>query len=313
MMLSSAGQREDAARCRQLGVAAYLTKPIRQSTLLDAIMTALGPTVTPGGLAAAAERPGWGQSGRKLRVLLAEDNAVNQKLAVRLLEKRGHSVVVADNGREALAALERQEFDAVLMDVQMPEMDGFEATAAIRARERQTGAHVPVIAMTANAMKGDREQCLEAGMDSYVSKPLRPEDLFAVLEGAVPEAEPAARNGPPDPPDPDVFDPVVALKRFGGDPELMRELAGVCVEECPKLMARIRRAVEDKDGAKLRIAAHALKGAVGTFEARTTFEAAWRLEQMGRDQTWADADAALAGLEAAVGRLVPALRSLAGG
>src|SRR5207248_7155146 len=127
---------------------------IRQSTLLDAIMTALGAE------AAAdhrpADGPGWGQAARGLRVLLAEDNAVNQKLAVRLLEKRGHRVTVAGNGREALEALDRERFDAVLMDVQMPEMDGFAATAAIRQRERTTGAHLPVIAMTAHAMKGDR-------------------------------------------------------------------------------------------------------------------------------------------------------------
>ena len=136
MMLSSANRREDAARCRELGVSTYLTKPIRQSTLLDAIMTSLGASASVEDHAAtAADRPAPA-AGARLRLLLAEDNAVNQRLAVSLLEKRGHQVVVAGNGREALAALDGQPFDAVLMDVQMPEMDGFEATAAIRRARR---------------------------------------------------------------------------------------------------------------------------------------------------------------------------------
>ena len=118
---------------------------------------------------------------RKFHILLAEDNPINQKLAVRLIEKRGHTLVVASNGREALAALEEQAFDLVLMDVQMPEMDGFEATAAIRDREKTTGKHIPIIAMTAHAMKGDRERCLAAGMDSYISKPVNVEELFETI------------------------------------------------------------------------------------------------------------------------------------
>src|SRR5262249_24565096 len=163
-MLSSANRREDAARCRDLGVASYLTKPVRQSTLLDAIISALGAPV------ASAERDGRGTpepapvSGRRaFRLLLADDSTVNQRLATSLLKRRGHSVVVADNGLAALAALDEVTFDAVLMDVQMPEMDGFEATAAIRAREAATAAHTPIIAMTAHALKEDRERCLAAG------------------------------------------------------------------------------------------------------------------------------------------------------
>src|SRR5205823_6328444 len=128
---------------------------------------------------------------RRLRVLLAEDNAVNQKLMVRLLEKWGHQVTVAANGQEALAATEREPFDLVLMDVQMPEVGGFEATAAIRAREKQTGGHLPVVAMTAHAMEGDRERCLAAGMDDYLPKPIQAHELLAVLGRAVPPAAPA--------------------------------------------------------------------------------------------------------------------------
>jgi len=184
MMLTSAGHRGDAARCQELGVSAYLLKPIRQSELREAVARVLGareqdgaiPLVTRFSLHDAREPDAY------LRVLLAEDNLVNQRLAVRLLEKRGHRVVVAATGFEALQALEKESFDLVLMDVQMPEMDGFEATAAIREKEKGGGLHQAVVALTAHAMKGDREKCLAAGMDGYLSKPIRPQELDQLLE-----------------------------------------------------------------------------------------------------------------------------------
>ena len=184
MMLTSAGHRGDATRCQDLGVAGYLLKPIRQSELREAIARVLGaqerkeaiPLITRFSVQDARDPTGI------LRVLLAEDNAVNQRLATRLLEKRGHHVVVTGNGREALAALEKEPFDLVLMDVQMPEMDGLEATAALRAKETGTGAHLWVIALTAHAMKGDRERCIAAGMDGYLSKPIRPPELDEMLQ-----------------------------------------------------------------------------------------------------------------------------------
>jgi signal transduction histidine kinase/DNA-binding response OmpR family regulator/uncharacterized membrane protein affecting hemolysin expression len=184
MMLTSAGHRGDAARCKQLGVAAYLLKPIRQSELREAIACVLGvrtqegaiPLITRFSLHDAAESSG------RLRVLLAEDNAVNQRLAVRLLEKRGHHVAVAGNGREALDALDKEKFDVVFMDVQMPEMDGLEATTIVREKEKNTGLHQPIIALTAHAMKGDREKCLAAGMDGYLTKPIRPQELEEILD-----------------------------------------------------------------------------------------------------------------------------------
>jgi CheY-like chemotaxis protein len=178
MMLASAGQRGDAARFRELRVAAYLTKPVTESELFDAVVTALGPKVEKAQPPVLITRHSLRESQRKLRILLAEDNVVNQRLAARLVEKRGHAVTVVSNGREALTALEKDSFDVVLMDVQMPLMGGFEATAEIRKRETSTGKHISIIAMTAHAMKGDRERCLTAGMDSYVSKPICPEELF---------------------------------------------------------------------------------------------------------------------------------------
>jgi two-component system sensor histidine kinase/response regulator len=184
MMLTSAGHRGDAARCQALGISAYLLKPIRQSELKVAIARILGaaehndelPLITRYSLGDA------GEASRSLRILLAEDNPVNQRLAVRMLEKRGHRVAVSCNGREALEALAADAFDLILMDVQMPEMDGFEATAAIRKNEAGSGKRMPIVALTAHAMKGDRERCLANGMDEYLAKPIRPEELDELLE-----------------------------------------------------------------------------------------------------------------------------------
>jgi signal transduction histidine kinase/CheY-like chemotaxis protein len=185
MMLTSAGQRGDGTRCRDLGISAYLTKPVSQSELREAIFMLLDRK--PADLAAGGlitrhvihEKV----AGCSLKILVAEDNPVNQKLAVRMLEKRGHRITLARNGREAVAALESEAFDLVLMDIQMPEMDGFEATAAIRQGERGTGRHQPIVAMTAHAMKGDDQRCVDAGMDGYLAKPIRGEELYALLEG----------------------------------------------------------------------------------------------------------------------------------
>ena len=184
MMLTSAGHRGDAARCKELGVSAYLLKPIRQSELREAIARVLGAGKPEGAIALITRYSlqDARDPGSSLKVLLAEDNLVNQRLAVRLIEKRGHSVVVAGNGLEAVAALKRESFDLVFMDVQMPEMDGIEATMAIRQEEKGNGEHMPVIALTAHAMKGDREKCLAAGMDGYLTKPIRPQELDEVLE-----------------------------------------------------------------------------------------------------------------------------------
>jgi CheY-like chemotaxis protein len=182
MMLTSAGQRGDAARCRELGIAAYLVKPIVQSQLFDAVLNVLATKDQQPHDAPLVTRHSLREARQKLRILLAEDNVVNQVLVCRLLEKYGHSVVVASNGRKAMEELEKEKFDLVLMNVSMPEMDGFEAVAAIRAKEAAAQAHIPIIAMTAHAMKGDREHCLAAGMDAYISKPVQPKELFEIIK-----------------------------------------------------------------------------------------------------------------------------------
>jgi two-component system, sensor histidine kinase and response regulator len=194
MMLTSAGHLGDAARCRDLGISGYLVKPIREGDLFDAICNVLNE-VPENKSVALVTRHTLRENQNRLRILLAEDNAVNQTLAVRLLEKRGYRVSVVGDGRAAIAALEQESFDLVLMDMQMPEMDGFEATAAIRTKEELSGGHVPIIAMTAHALKGDRERCLAGGMDGYIPKPIRTSELFSTIESVIAKnSEPAAAH-----------------------------------------------------------------------------------------------------------------------
>jgi CheY-like chemotaxis protein len=193
-MLSSGGQRGDAQRCRELGIAAYLVKPILQSELLEALLGVLGSRPEATGPAPLVADDSLYQEKRPLHILLAEDNLVNQRLAMRMLEKQGHTVAVAGDGVMALAALERGRFDVILMDVQMPSMDGVEATAAIRKEEKATGQHIPIIAMTAHAMSGDRQRFLASGMDGYISKPVHQKELFEAIENVL--ALTAARRLP---------------------------------------------------------------------------------------------------------------------
>ena len=191
MMLTSTAQLGDGARCRTLGISAYLVKPIHQSELLEAICRASSGKPEGETATALVTRHTLRESGRKLRILLAEDNAVNRVLAVRLLEKRGHTVAIACDGNEAVMAAQKEDFDVILMDIQMPEVNGFEATAAIREREASTERHVPIVALTAYAMKEDRERCLSAGMDAYITKPIRPNELFAAIESVMAKPVPA--------------------------------------------------------------------------------------------------------------------------
>jgi PAS domain S-box-containing protein len=325
LMLSSADRAEDVARCRELGVARYLRKPIKQSELLDAILTALdeardahAPNAEGGSEWTAPAADGRADATRdtvsgmgRLRILLAEDNEINQALAVRLLQKRGHSVVVTGNGREALAALEHQPFDVILMDVQMPEMDGLAATAAIRAKEKTSGTHIPIVALTAHAMKGDRERCLAAGMDGYVSKPLRAAELCAELARLV------VREVPAPPPAEveeqaaeEVFNLATALARVEGDRELLQRVAQMFCDQSGALLAQIRAALTRGEGAALERAAHKLKGSVSYFGAQGAVAAAQRLEAMGHGGEITAATAAYTELERELARLRRALTEL---
>jgi CheY-like chemotaxis protein len=195
IMLTSAGLKGDAERCAELGIKTHLSKPVKRRDLLEAVRLALFGPPDPIGLSAASVMAAADQ--RHFKILLTEDNLVNQTVAARFLEKRGHIVFVADNGRKALEAWREQSFDLILMDVQMPEMDGFDATGVIRAEEeirkleRSSGDHIPIIAMTAHAMVGDRDRCIAAGMDDYVSKPISADDLFAAIDRVMDPSRPS--------------------------------------------------------------------------------------------------------------------------
>jgi CheY-like chemotaxis protein len=317
MMLTSARHHRDAERCRELGLAAYLYKPIRKQELLSSILLALGQpktisqsaTVTP--LAPPA-------LSRGLRILLAEDNRVNQAVAVRMVEKMGHSPVVANNGREALLLLAAKSFDLVLMDVQMPEMDGLKATAMIREKERQTQVHIPIIAMTAHAMKEDRERCLEAGMDGYISKPIngrKLEELIAsVFHGlndkfgaslATQKQDVASDSAI-------TWDIGQTLERLGGDEELFHEVVEIFLEESPKQMSSLRHAIADGNAEDIERTAHSLKGDLGYLGISEVSQKASELEEMGREHNLQHTAEAFATFESGIAGVLLSMREMDG-
>src|ERR1700728_178437 len=316
MMLSSAGQRGDAMRCRELGVAAYLTKPVRQTELMDTILTALGTRARQEEKPALVTRHTLRESQNRLKVLLAEDNAVNQLVALRLLERFGHTVTVAANGKKAVEAWEKGGFDAILMDVQMPEMDGWEATQAIREKERSTGLHVPIIAMTAHAMKGDDERCFAAGMDDYLTKPIRTEELMATLEkiGNRKQAQQTRQESPETHREnqkaPEAIELAAALERLGGDRGLYDELAEVFKKECPTFAAEMRKALDTRDLKALERSAHTLRGASSNLGAVAVAEAALDLERLARSEELESANGQLEILQKEIERLFTELEVL---
>jgi CheY-like chemotaxis protein len=300
IVLTSGDRADDKARGAELGVAAHLQKPIKQSELLDAIVLAMG--VTEPEPDAPPRRDDAPPALPPLRILLAEDAYPNQVLVVGLLGKQGHAISVANNGKEAIALLKAHPFDLVLMDVQMPEMDGLEATRLIRQLEAtgqltaQTCTRIPIVAMTAHAMKGDRERCLECGMDGYVSKPIRSRDLaealsqiFASAPPVVEQVERAAGSA--------LLDWPTALQATDGDVELLRIVAQAFLTEVPGHRARLRAAVAARDAATVHRLGHLLKGLASTFGAAEARGLAEQLEMIGRDNNLTTAADCLASLE----------------
>jgi two-component system sensor histidine kinase/response regulator len=291
-----------------VGISAYLLKPVMKTDLRTAILTVLGhrhadnavpqPLVT---------RHTLRESARKLHILVAEDNAVNQAVILRVLEKMGHSAVLACNGKEALALAFSQKFNLIFMDVQMPEMDGLAATEAIRQREKRSGTHLAIVAMTAHAMKGDRERCLQAGMDGYITKPIRFTDIekalaqFSTADSAI--LVPSAKM---------LWGKAEALERLGGDEELLRELCQIFLEESPKLLQKLRQAVVDSDSEAVMRAGHSLKGELGYLGAPGALQAARELEDMGHGKNLSRAPEVLRVLEREMASLHLALKDPAG-
>jgi CheY-like chemotaxis protein len=297
--------------------------------LLQTIFEASGQAVSePRITTSAVEAPA---SLRQLKVLLAEDGLINQKVAVDLLRMHGHQVVVANDGREAVEAVEKDAFDVVLMDVQMPVMDGLEATRVIRRREQNGGCHTPIFAMTAAAMKGDRERCLAAGMDGYIAKPIDASGLLGILAGVDPKPSGdggAANKTPTDvrPDQPglsaspvgvisacgdDVIDLETARKRVPGGDHALKELAQMMLDESPKMIEQIRGAIVAQDAERVKLGAHKLRGSAEWFAARPVIESASRLETLGRDGCFDQADQVLDELERRLSLLKSALTGLA--
>jgi len=305
MMLSSSGEYGDQSRCAELGITAYLTKPVYAADLLAAIERAIGSkpsAVVPPAPKSAAGGLAQGAAGPPSRILLVEDNVVNQQVASSLLTRRGHHVTVVPDGRQALDRLEHETFDLVLMDLQMPVMGGLDATVEIRQRERATGQHVRIVAMTAHALKSDRERCLAAGMDGYLSKPIDPFVLFAVVEqgaGGVVQA-PVAHLA--------TFDEEALRRRVSGDEQLMTDVIRVFLEDLPVRLAEIREAVTNRDAVGLRAAAHALKGAAANLSAGGLFEAAKVLERVGAESRMDAAEAAWRPLSVEASHVIDVLR-----
>jgi PAS domain S-box-containing protein len=318
IMLTSADRAGDAGRSRASGIAAYLVKPVKSSELLRTILST-APLRRPdeARLVAPPPKPASKPGTRPLKVLLAEDNLVNQRVADLLLKKFGHTVTIANHGGEAVVAFDREPFDVILMDVQMPEVDGFEATRMIRERDAASGRRTPIVAMTAHAMKGDRERCLAAGMDDYVSKPVQRGELLRVLAWAadvsaaraVSLAQTPAPVGLPPAPAAD-FDRQAALGRLGGDEELFAEVAEIFRTDSPNMLDEIRAALAAGDAVAVRRSAHGLKGAAGYVGGTGVAALAMQLEKLGEAGTLADAPPAFAALELEVSRLSAALATL---
>ncbi len=309
LMLTSGGQAGEAKRCQEVGISAYLLKPVMKADLRNAILAVLGQVQSDNtGVLPLVTRHTLRESSRKLHILVAEDNAVNQAVILRMLGKMGHSSALARTGKEALALAFSQNFDLVFMDVQMPEMDGLAATEAIRQRERSSGSHLAIFAMTAHAMKGDRERCLQAGMDGYITKPIRFSDIEKTLSSfsAIPSAPATSTLKKLSWSKPE------ALNRLGGDEDLLRELSHIFLEESPKLLQKLRQAIGDADAEAVMRAAHSLKGELGYLGAAVASQAARELEDMGHQKNLSQAAEVFVVLQREIASLNLALKEPAG-
>jgi two-component system sensor histidine kinase/response regulator len=310
MMLASNGLHNSAARSRELGIANTLEKPLRPSELLQSV---LGTEEEPSTIRAVAQLP----TRRSLHVLLAEDSPVNRQLVIEILLQQGHTVEVACNGREAVGALQCGRFDIVLMDVQMPEMDGLQATSEIRRQEQKAGAHVPIIALTAHAMTGARELCQEAGMDGYLQKPFYPADLYNALspycsrrDESTPANAYCVTEESAQSVEPQVLNAAEALARAGGNKQLLGRVCQVFLENLPAMWTEIQTSVANTDAAAIQRSAHTLKGSASAIGAQAASASARDLEMMARSRTLDGAGTAFGRLEHELTQLRTAVADL---
>jgi CheY-like chemotaxis protein/anti-sigma regulatory factor (Ser/Thr protein kinase) len=312
VMMTSAVRAEDHGRSESLRIAAWMMKPVRQSRLFDVIAQTVGKSPPTAGTLPQVKPAlaGPERALRPLSILVAEDGLVNQKLIVGLLEKRGHQVLIANDGNEALKVLLTQDVDLVLMDVQMPNMDGLEATRAIRDHEAKAGGHVPIVAMTAHAMQGDRERCMAAGMDDYIAKPIRSSQLFrtvASIMGVADDVESESESAPPE--KTDFIDWPQVLKGVGGKQDLLLSLVSIALRECPPLLDEIHKAIDRRDVAALKLNAHTLHGSIRYFGVSRAGELAFQVEEMADNAQLSNAAEVLPALQRETSRLLAALKA----
>jgi CheY-like chemotaxis protein len=298
------GRVDDGARIARLAVAAQVTKPVQESELQPAVRRALAGRAGAAPADASSRPAATGSALAPLRILLAEDNMVNQRVAQLALGRAGHKVTIAGNGREAVGRFEGEAFDLVLMDVQMPEMGGFEATRLIREQEGRQPARrrTPIIALTAHSSNADRDRCLAAGMDAFISKPLDFTELFKIITEMAPAAPAAAP----------VWDPDALVKRLGIDRGALVGLVDLFRKDSAAVLAEIQQAVQEKDAPALRDAAHRMKGSSSVLSAAGIQAAAAKLEQIAQSADLGQAPEALAALEAATRTMLDAVATFAG-
>ncbi|MBW2091099.1 MAG: response regulator [Deltaproteobacteria bacterium] len=308
IMLTSFGQRGDATRCRELGVTAYLNKPLSQKDLRGAIHTVLGRTEAQAGPSPLITLHSLREGRRYLRILLAEDDPANQVLFEGLLKKRGHRVVTVSNGQEVIKALNRERFDLILMDLQMPVMGGLDTAKAIRKNEDNTGTRVPIIAITGHKMKADKKHLFEIGLDGYVTKPITPEKLYEAINGLTFTSETPADSRVL--PGVGIIDMTKLMTNVGGDRSLLKAMIRLFIEGLPDQLAKIKNALDDADIQALKDGLHSLKGTVGHFAANAAQNAALRLEEAANEKNPERTKAVLSEFEYELERLKQALLAI---
>ncbi|HFE62882.1 MAG TPA: response regulator [Caldithrix sp.] len=316
IMLTSAGKRGDAARSKELGINGYLTKPLSQSDLLKAVVAVLGKSGPQKETKELITRHSLREQHRGLNILLAEDNLINQKVSVRMLEKRGHTVTIAKNGVEAVQLWEKSfrqvPFDLILMDLQMPQMDGFDATREIRQKEAVQGGRIPIIALTAHAMKEDEERCLNAGMDAFLSKPIKSDQLSEIIQKIFKQNQEtdSSMNEQKTEAQVSAINERELMERLDGDVELLSEITEMFRESHEELLDDIEQAIRQKDSEQLMRSAHTFKGALANLAAERGRQLAYQLEQAGRQGEMSQAAGLFAQLKEETGRINQSLVQL---